>query len=64
MDRLVILGPCLIIPNHMKLITSLSDSHVSWACFEDHNKSLCVGEENKKVNVGGDVGVGLIVALC
>lgn len=47
----------------MKLITSLSDSHVSWACLEDHNKSLCEKEENKKVDVGGDVGVGLIVAL-
>lgn len=44
----------------MKLITSLSDSHVSWACLEDHNKSE---EENKKEDVGGDVGAGLIVAL-
>lgn len=46
----------------MKLITSLSDSHVSWACLEDHNKRLWK-EENKKVDVGGDVGAGLIVAL-
>lgn len=25
----------------MKLITSPSDSRVSWACLEDHNNSLC-----------------------
>lgn len=47
----------------MKLITSLSDSHVSWACLEDHNKSVCERKRIKKVGVGGDVGAGLIVAL-
>lgn len=47
----------------MKLINSLSDSHVSWACLEDRNKSVCERKRIQKVDAGRDVEVGLIVAL-